>query len=36
MPTWAGIFQYMDNYDQAAVQQRIKDLCDYLVSLQEK
>jgi hypothetical protein len=36
MPTWAGIFQYMDNYTQAAVQQRIKDLRDDLVSVQEK
>lgn len=36
MPTWGGIFQYMDNYNQTAVQKRIKNLCDYLVSLQEK
>jgi|KBSMisStandDraft_5_1062788.scaffolds.fasta_scaffold428127_1 mono/diheme cytochrome c family protein len=36
MPTWGGIFQYMDNYNQAAVQKRIKNLCDYLISLQEK
>jgi mono/diheme cytochrome c family protein len=36
MPTWGGIFQYMDNYNQAAVQKRIKNLCDFLVSLQEK
>jgi mono/diheme cytochrome c family protein len=36
MPTWAGVFQYMDNYNQAAVQKRIKNLCDYLISLQEK
>ncbi len=36
MPTWGGIFQYMDNYNQAVVQKRIKNLCDYLVSLQEK
>ncbi len=36
MPTWGGIFQYMDNYNQAAVQKRIKNLCDYLASLQEK
>src|SRR5579862_6573286 len=35
-PTWGGIFQYMDNYNQAAVQKRIKNLCDYLISLQEK
>jgi mono/diheme cytochrome c family protein len=36
MPTWGGVFQYMDNYNQAVVQKRIKNLCDYLISLQEK
>ncbi len=36
MPTWGGIFQYMDNYNQGVVQKRIKNLCDYLASLQEK
>ena len=36
MPTWGGIFQYMDNYNQASVQKRIKNLIDYLISLQEK
>ena len=36
MPTWGGIFQYMDNYNQVAVQKRIKNLIDYLISLQEK
>ncbi len=36
MPTWGGIFQYMDNYNQALVQKRIKNLIDYLVTLQEK
>ncbi len=36
MPTWGAIFQYMDNYNQAVVQKRIKNLCDYLASLQEK
>ena len=36
MPTWGGIFQYMDNYNQAVVQKRIKNLCDYLISLQVK
>ena len=30
------IFRYMDNYNNAAVQKRIKNLCDYLNSLQEK
>ena len=36
MPTWGPIFQYMENYNQAAVQKRIKNLCDYLASLQPK
>jgi mono/diheme cytochrome c family protein len=36
MPTWGSIFRYMDNYNQAAVQKRIKNLCDYLSSLQVK
>jgi mono/diheme cytochrome c family protein len=36
MPTWGGIFQYMDNYNQAVVQKRIKNLIDYLMTLQEK
>ncbi len=36
MPTWGPIFQYMDNYNQAVVRKRIKNLCDYLVTLQVK
>ena len=36
MPTWGPIFEYLDNNNEGAVQQRIKNLCDYLVSLQEK
>jgi mono/diheme cytochrome c family protein len=36
MPTWGPIFQYIDNYNQTVVQKRIKNLCDYIVSLQEK
>jgi mono/diheme cytochrome c family protein len=36
MPVWGPIFQYLDNYDEAAVRQRIKNLCDYLESIQEK
>jgi len=36
MPTWGPIFQYMDNYNQAVVQKRIKNLVDYIMSLQEK
>lgn len=34
MPAWGPIFQYMDNYNEAAVRQRIQNLCDYLDSLQ--
>jgi mono/diheme cytochrome c family protein len=36
MPIWGPIFGSMDNYDEAAVRKRIKDLGDYLASLQEK
>ena len=36
MPTWGPIFQYMDNFNQPIVQQRIKNLVDYIISLQEK
>jgi len=36
MPTWGSIFQYMDNYNRAVVEKRIKNLCDYIASLQEK
>ena len=35
MPTWGPIFGYFDKQKQKAVQQRIKNLCDYLASLQE-
>lgn len=36
MPVWGPIFQYIDNYDENAVRQRIKNLCDYLESIQER
>jgi mono/diheme cytochrome c family protein len=36
MPVWGPIFQYLDNYNEAAVRQRIKNLCDFLESIQEK
>jgi len=36
MPIWGPIFGSMENYDEVAVRKRIKDLCDYLASLQEK
>lgn len=35
MPTWGPIFEYLDNHNEGAVQQRTKNLCDYLASLQE-
>ena len=36
MPVWGPIFEYLENQNEAAVRQRIKNLCDYLESLQEK
>jgi mono/diheme cytochrome c family protein len=36
MPTWGPIFQYLDKNDEGAVKQRIKNLCNYLASLQEE
>src|SRR5665213_1875083 len=36
MPTWGAIFQYMDNYNRASVEKRIKNLTDYLATLQDK
>ena len=36
MPVWGPIFQYLENYNEAAVRERIKNLCDYLESIQEK
>ena len=36
MPVWGPIFQYLENYNEAAVRQRIKNLCDFLESIQEK
>jgi mono/diheme cytochrome c family protein len=35
MPAWGPIFRYYDKQNEKAVQQRIKNLCDYLASLQE-
>jgi hypothetical protein len=35
MPVWGPIFQYLENYNESAVGQRIKNLCDYLESIQE-
>jgi hypothetical protein len=36
MPVSGPIFGWLDHYNEVAVQQRIKNLCDYLASLQEK
>jgi mono/diheme cytochrome c family protein len=36
MAVWGPIFQYLENYNEAAVRQRIRNLCDYLESLQQK
>ena len=36
MPVWGPIFQYIEHYNEAAVRQRIKNLCDFLESTQEK
>jgi mono/diheme cytochrome c family protein len=36
MPVWGPIFQYLDNYNEAAVRQRIKNLCEFLESIQER
>ena len=36
MPAWGPIFRYFDKQNQKAAQQRIKNLCDYLASLQQQ
>ena len=36
MPVWGPIFRYYDKQNERAVQQRIRNLCDYLASLQEQ
>ena len=36
MPIWGPIFGSLENYDEVAVRKRIKDLSNYLASLQEK
>ena len=34
MPVWGPIFQYEEHYNEAAVRQRIRNLCEYLESIQ--
>lgn len=36
MPAWGPIFQSFDKNNERAVERRIKNVCDYLASLQEK
>ena len=36
MPVWGPVFQYLENYNETAVRQRIRNLCDYLESIQQK
>ena len=36
MPAWGPIFQSFDKNNERVVEQRIKNLCNYLASLQEK
>jgi mono/diheme cytochrome c family protein len=36
MPTWGSIFQLIENNNENAVSQRIKNLTDYIASLQKK
>ncbi len=36
MPTWGSVFQYMDNYNETVVKERIKNLNLFIFSLQEK
>ena len=36
MPVWGPIFREQDQYNEAAVHQRVKNLCEYLESIQQK
>lgn len=36
MPVWGPVFSTRDKFSEPAVQQRVKNLCGYLVTLQEK
>jgi hypothetical protein len=35
MPAWGPIFRYLNKNDERAVQKRIKNLCDYLATVQQ-
>ena len=36
MPIWGPVFSMLENGDELGVRRRIKNLCDYLASIQEK
>jgi len=36
MPTWGPLFRHNDKQNERVVQQRIKNLCDFLASIQER
>jgi hypothetical protein len=36
MPVWGPIFNARDKFNELAVQRRIKNLCAYLATLQER
>ena len=36
MPTWGSIFRMLDKNNERAVQQRIKNITDYLATMQKK
>jgi mono/diheme cytochrome c family protein len=36
MPTWGPLFRYLDKQNERAVQLRIKNLCNYLATLQQQ
>lgn len=36
MPVWGPIFRYLENHNEAAVRHRIKNVCDFLESIQER
>jgi len=36
MPVWGPVFSMLENGDELGVRQRIKNLCSYLASIQDK